>query len=299
MIWLIGNRGMLGTELSLLFESRGLSFFGTDRECDITDLDSLLRGPGDRKVEWVINCSAYTAVDKAEDEEELARRINARGAGNAARVAREMGARMIHISTDYVFSGSGNRPYLEEDPVQPLGAYGRTKAEGETLVREACSEHFILRTAWLYGRHGKNFVYTMLKLMSTRSELSVVSDQWGSPTWTRDLALAIVSIITSDSRAYGTYHYTNEGETTWYDFAREIQRLGRESGLLQSEGFIRPLTSAEYPTKDQRPSYSVLSKRKIGSILGIKPPQWRGSLESFMQDLSKHGIPQSEKSGNV
>jgi dTDP-4-dehydrorhamnose reductase len=149
VIWLIGNKGMLGTELSLVLESRGLDHFGTDRECDITDLSALRSGAAGKKIEWIVNCSAYTAVDRAEDEEAVARRINALGAENVAKIAQEIGAKMIHISTDYVFAGDGERPYLEDDPIAPTGAYGRTKAEGEALARAACDRLFILRTAWL------------------------------------------------------------------------------------------------------------------------------------------------------
>jgi len=278
---------MLGTELGLVLAARGLECFGTDRECDITDLSALRSGSAGKKIEWIVNCSAYTAVDKAEDEEALARRINAEGAGNIAKLASDIGARMIHISTDYVFSGDGKRPYLEDDTIAPTGAYGRTKAEGEALVRAACARHFILRTAWLYG---KNFVYTMLRLMSEKGDVGVVLDQHGSPTWSYDLASAIASIIGDKSEAFGTYHFTNEGETNWYDFTLEIYRLGREYGLIAKEATVRPLTTDQYPSKVKRPAYSVLSKSKIRKTLGIEPPLWQDSLKAFISDLAKNGI---------
>jgi len=289
MIWLIGNKGMLGTELGLILAAKGLEHFGSDRECDITDLAALRSGARGKRIEWIVNCSAYTAVDKAEEEEALARRINATGAENIAIVASEIGARMIHISTDYVFGGEGTRPYLEDEPVAPAGAYGRTKAEGEALVRSACPRHFILRTAWLYGRYGKNFVYTMLRLMGEKGEVDVVSDQRGSPTWAHDLAAAIATIAESRSEAYGNYHYTNSGETNWFEFAREIERLGGKYGLLKKGATVRPLTSAQYPSKVKRPSYSVLSKEKTERAFGIAPPPWQASLEAFIADLANNG----------
>ena len=198
---------------------------------------------------------------------------------------------MIHISTDYVFAGNSDKQYSEEDRIDPVGAYGRTKADGEAFVRQECSNHFILRTAWLYGRHGSNFVYTMLRLMGERSSIGVVADQKGSPTWTRDLAAAIVKIIDTFPNAFGTYHFTNEGETTWYDFAKEISRLGLAKGLLDQEIEIKPLRTEEYPTKARRPAYSVLSKRKIREALGCITPDWKISLGIFLSDLAERGFP--------
>ena len=289
LIWLIGDKGMLGTELSHLLASQGLEFFGTDRDCDITEPEALRAGADGRKIDWIVNCSAYTAVDKAEAEEDLARRINARGALNIAREAEELGARLVHISTDYVFDGKASSPYLEDDPIAPTGAYGRTKAEGEALVRSSCPRHFILRTAWLYGRHGKNFVYTMLKIMAEKGEVAVVADQRGSPTWTRDLAGAIVTIIQSGSEAYGTYHYT---EPRGDDLVR-LRPGNPPPGPLPrhpcANPTLRPLTSDEFPSKVKRPSYSVLSKDKIRKNLDIEPPAWQDSLENFIAELTSEG----------
>ena len=292
MIWVVGNRGMLGTDLCGLLEAAGLRYFGTDKECDIADLAALRETGQGRKIKWIVNCAGYTAVDKAEDEEALAHRINALGAKNIALYARELGGALIHISTDYVFSGTASTPYQEDDQVGPLSAYGRTKAESEVQVREECSRHFILRTAWMYGRHGSNFAYSMLRLMRERSSIGVVADQRGSPTWTRDLAAAITRIIDTSSVAFGTYHFTDEGETTWYDFAKEISRLGLENGLLNREIEIKPLRTEEYPCKARRPRYSVLSKRKIHETLGCVTPDWKASLGMFMRDLSERGFPE-------
>ena len=288
MIWLIGSKGMLGTELAEVLTASGLAWAGSDRETDIRDpqaLQSWLAAPGGangQNVDWIVNCSAYTAVDKAEDEEELARGINALGAGNIARLAATIGARLIHISTDYVFRGNSTQPYIETDAVAPQGAYGRTKAEGESLVSNLCPHNFIIRTAWLYGQHGPNFVDTMLRLMRERDSIGVVADQHGTPTWAFDLARAIAAIIKREPASFGIYHFTNAGQTTWHEFAGEIQRLGLEYGLLDHACSIKPLTTAEYPTKAQRPAYSVLSKDKIMAA-GIAVPEWKASLHAFFE----------------
>lgn len=286
MIWLIGNKGMLGQELSHILDENKIGYFGTDREADIRDIEVLREYVTGKKVEWIVNCSAYTAVDKAEDEEELARSINATGAGNIAQIANEISATLIHISTDYVFKGDGTRPYLESDPVDPQGAYGRTKAEGESLIAEKCLKHFIIRTAWLYGQYGPNFVSTMLKLMKERNSISVVADQKGTPTWAFDLATAIFFIINLKKDHYGIYHYTNAGETTWFEFAKEIQNLGRSLGILSHDCSVNPITSDQYPSKVKRPMWSVLSKEKIKNFLGVIPPEWKESLKIYLKGIT-------------
>jgi dTDP-4-dehydrorhamnose reductase len=291
MIWLIGNKGMLGTELSAVFGARGMTFVGSDREVDIRDIRELRRFARESAGEtggfgWIVNCSAYTAVDRAEEEEEVARGINAAGAGNIAAVAREIGAAMLHVSTDYVFRGDGDKPYLESEPMDPAGAYGRTKAEGERLVAAACERHFIVRTAWLYGRHGPNFVYTMLKLMRAKEAIGVVHDQRGTPTWSYDLANAMADIVSANSGKYGVYHFTNEGQTDWHGFAQEIHKLGRELGILSRDCAVNPITSDQYPSKVKRPAWSVLSKAKIADELGIKPPEWKKSLRAFLEGVA-------------
>ncbi|PKL08144.1 MAG: dTDP-4-dehydrorhamnose reductase [Spirochaetae bacterium HGW-Spirochaetae-7] len=282
MIWLTGNKGMLGTELSLLLKAKNLSFVGTDRDVDILDAVALENFADGKGITTIINCAAYTAVDKAEDEEALALRLNAEGPGNIARLGAHIGARVIHVSTDYVFSGNGTKPCLESDPVSPTGAYGRTKAEGERRVFSAAPDSIIIRTAWLYGKHGPNFVATMIKLMAAKDEIGVVADQRGSPTWAYDLSCAIADIAVRPDFPAGIYHYTGDGETTWYDFAQEIQRLGRVHGLLDHDCRVRPLSTDQYPTKTRRPAYSVLSKDKIKSQ-GIPIPHWEFSLQAFFQ----------------
>jgi dTDP-4-dehydrorhamnose reductase len=312
MIWLIGDKGMLGTELSRLFEKEGLPFTGTDRQVDITDpaaLASFAEGEAaaGRPVDWIVNCAAYTAVDRAEDDRETCRRLNADGAANVARTARNIGARLVHFSTDYVFDGRGVRdaasgalrPYREEDPAGPIGVYGLTKRDGENGVMENNPRSYIIRTAWLYGQYGGNFPATMLRLMNERDEVRVVNDQRGSPTWARDLAGLTAEIIRAvlwdRPPACGIYHYTNEGSITWFDFAREIYDAGRGLGLITKACAVRPCTSAEYPAKVTRPAYSVLDKTKIKTALGITIPPWDLSLRHYLAVLAGERGPAPEE----
>lgn len=298
MIWVVGSRGMLGTELCRQLGAGGAGFVGTDREVDILDPAALEAFAAGKKIDWIVNCAAYTAVDRAEDEPELCARLNVEGPGNLAALASRIGAAFLHVSTDYVFDGSGTRPYREDDPVGPTGVYGRTKADGETAVRAACPRHVILRTAWLYGKDGPNFVYTMLRLMKERESIGVVADQRGSPTRAADLAAAIATIAGAGgegegtgaaaigSRGYGTYHYTNADECTWYEFAQAIRAVGREFGVLDRDCRIEALSTAQYPTKARRPAYSVLSKEKIVADYGVAVPGWRESLRGFMAEIA-------------
>jgi len=306
VIWLIGCNGMLGTELSLLLKKNALAFAGTDREVDIADSKALGDfaekrtlpdggQSGGEPFNWIINCAAYTAVDKAEDDVETCRRLNTLGAADIATCAKNIGARLIHISTDYVFDGKGIaeesgkpdlRPYREDDETNPTGVYGLTKRDGEFQITEKNPRSFIIRTAWLYGKHGGNFVNTMLRLMNERDEVKVVDDQRGSPTWTFDLASLILTLIkTVDSGKnvpFGIYHFTNEGNITWFEFAKEIYRQGRELGIIKKECAVKPCTSAEYPAKVKRPAFSVLDKSKIKSALEIDIPSWEKSLKEFL-----------------
>ena len=288
MIWLIGNKGMLGTELTSALAVAGLPAVGTDREVDILAPAALQAFAAGKDISWLVNCAAYTAVDKAEEQEDIALRLNAEGPANLAALAHSLGARLLHLSTDYVFSGSATEPYTEDTLVSPASAYGRTKAEGERRVMAAAPDSVIMRTAWLYGRHGPNFVYTMLRLMKERTTLGVVADQHGTPTSAADLSAAIVCLVTLPRLPAGIYHYTNAGATTWYDFAREIHRLGRLNSLLERDCVINSLTTAEYPTKAARPAYSVLSKEKI-QALGVQVPGWEESLAGFIAGLKQGG----------
>ncbi len=288
MIWLVGNKGMLGTELSRVIESRGSECVGTDREVDVTNEETVrsFARELDRKggLDWIVNCAAYTAVDKAEDDRELCERLNVRAPGILALIANEVGASFLHISTDYVFNGDGDRPYREDDDTDPTGYYGLTKRDGERIALAANPRTLIIRTAWLYGQYGNNFVKTMIRLMGEKDAIKVVNDQRGSPTWAFDLAETIATVIDADPAVpYGIYHFSNNGDITWFDFAREIYRLGREKGIIQRACDVIPCTSAEYPSKVRRPPYSVLDKRKIESALGVSIPSWQESLSKYLE----------------
>ena len=306
MIWLIGSTGMLGSEIAELLKKNSIPFVGTGSEIDITDFDQLNafaqsheRKPSGiqsaERITWIVNCAAYTAVDKAEEEEEKARLVNTTGPLNIARVARAIGAKLIHISTDYVFDGSAGTPYTEDMAVCPVGVYARTKADGEKAVQKEMTQYYIFRTSWLYGFYGKNFVYTMTSLMNKGNELKVVCDQRGTPTCASTLASVIVRVIEGAENAtklfghhaalpYGVYNVSDEGETTWFDFAKEIYRLGKKYKRISCDCALSPCTTAEYPTKAKRPAYSILSKAKIQKEAGIKLPQWKDALEHFIKD---------------
>lgn len=311
MIWLIGNKGMLGSEVSRQLKEAKFPFVGTDKETDITDASALENFannvltdsyfPSDlphseRRITWIINCSAYTNVEKAEEDVELAEKLNSQGPLNIARLARKIGAKLIHISTDYVFNGKGKVPYTEEMPKEPLGIYGKTKSQGEEAIQKEMNTYYILRTAWLYGFDGKNFVYTMTNAMNKHDAVKVVNDQKGTPTCAVDLAEIIVKIITKSKKAkglfgkdsapaFGIYHFTDEGETTWFEFTQEIYRLGKKYGRITNECTVNPCTTQEYGAKVERPAYSVLSKEKISKELKIKIPDWQISLEKFIKNI--------------
>ncbi len=312
MIWVIGAEGMLGQEVVKLLEENKLTCIKTGHELDISNyaaleafikeqetkayLSSHSRGdPSDRKVKWIINCAAYTAVEKAEKEKKEALLVNATGAENIARAARYCCARLIHISTDYVFDGSASSPYDEDQPKRPLGSYGESKSLGEDAIQKQMTQYYIIRTAWLYGPKKNNFVYTMTKLMNSRPEIKVVADQKGTPTYAPDLAEVILKIIKTTPESiditsskknalpYGIYNYTNEGETTWYEFAQEIYRLGKKYLRISNECSVSPCTTEEFGAKVERPHYSVLSKKKISQGLKLKIPSWKQSLEKFIK----------------
>lgn len=288
MIWLVGCKGMLGTDLGKAFTQAGLDWVGTDREVDFTDPQALEAFGQGKAIEWVVNCAAYTAVDRAEDEPEFCRKLNVEGPACLARWCQNHQASLVHISTDYVFSGTGNQPYTEADPVAPQGVYGQTKADGEEAVRNGCARHYILRTAWLYGASGPNFIYTMLRLMGNKDTLGVVADQWGAPTWTVDLAGVLVALIQRGGGDWGTYHTSGEGRCSWHKFAEAILEEGRTQGLLDPSKVvaINALTTDQYPTKARRPAWSVLSKEKLKTTFGLTFPDWRSSLNKFLISLT-------------
>ena len=248
---------------------------------DITDEDAVERIVTDRAINVIVNCAAYTAVDAAEDNEPLAARLNADAVGILARVAKRHGARMVHISTDYVFDGQGCIPYTEEMTTNPQSAYGRTKLAGEHLLLDTLGDDaVILRTAWLYSPYGKNFVKTMLALGKEKPALNVVFDQVGSPTCARDLAHAIVTVITAEQWYPGIYHFSNEGVISWFDFTLAIHRLAGITGCD-----VQPCHSDEFPAKAHRPAYSVLDKTRFKSTFGVTVPYWLDSLEDTLKRL--------------
>lgn len=284
MIWVIGYKGMLGSEICRQLTENNIQFVRSDVDVDITDIEALEQFAKCWAVTWIINCAAYAAVDKAESDIELAHKLNVEGPENIAKVAKKYGAKLIHISTDYVFDGTGDTPRTEDMPVAPIGVYGVTKAAGEKAVRNNTDKYYILRTAWLYGWAGKNFVYTMIRAMNTHDAVKVVNDQKGTPTFAGDLANVILTIISKKGTVpYGIYHCTDLGEITWWDFTNEIKKQGIEKGLVTNkECVVNPCTTDEYPTPAKRPAYSVLSKDKIQKTLGIKLPDWKESLSKFL-----------------
>lgn len=284
MLWLIGCKGMLGSEISRQLKENCIEYAGSDIDVDITDPEALEKFASGKEISYIVNCSAYTAVDKAESDAELAERLNVNGPENIARLASKINAKMIHISTDYVFDGSAKVPYTEEVLVNPCTIYGKTKAIGENKVRENLAAHYIIRTAWLYGWAGKNFVYTMIKAMNTHESVKVVNDQMGTPTFAGDLASVIINIIQKDSVPYGTYHCTDLGEISWWDFTNEIKKMGLESGYIQNKDCkVLACSTEDYPTPARRPLYSVLCKDKIQNALGLKLPDWKESLSVFLK----------------
>jgi len=283
-VWLVGAKGMLGQAVSRALGATGVEYTATDAEVDFTDAAVVASYVERERPDWIVNCAAYTAVDQAEDEESLALRLNAAGPANLAAAAANTGASLLHISTDYVFDGTLDRPYREDDEPAPESAYGRTKLAGEEAVRSHLDRHVIIRTAWLYGHGGKNFVETMLRLMEERDELTIVDDQLGSPTNADDLAAAITRVVTHEAPTYGTFHFSGAGECSWYGFASEIYRQGRESGLLTRECTLTPVTSDQFPQKAKRPANSRLSKERIGEAYGVVPEPWQESLRRYLTE---------------
>ena len=282
-ILVTGANGQLGNEMRVVSKGSSDRYIFTDvEELDITNRDAVTNFVKENDIKVVVNCAGYTNVEKAEDEEKLAELINAQAVEYLALACRENHATLIHISTDYVFGGNeGNTPRKENEPVNPTGAYGRTKLHGEQAIWKVGCNYLIIRTAWLYSEFGNNFVKTMRKLTSERDKLNVVFDQIGTPTYAFDLANVIFKII--EERRYdkltGIYHFSNEGVISWYDFAKEICELSGNSCDIQ------PCHSDEFPSKVKRPSYSVLDKTKIKNSLNITIPHWKESLKKCINNL--------------
>lgn len=273
-----GTKGQLGYDVVNELEKRGHTAVAVDiEEMDITDAVSVERVITEAEVEAVIHCAAYTAVDAAEDNVEICRRVNAEGTENIAKVCKKLDLKMIYISTDYVFDGEGERPWEPDDERYPLNVYGQTKYEGELAVEKYLEKYFIVRIAWVFGVNGKNFIKTMLKLSETHEELNVVDDQVGSPTYTYDLAVLLVDMVESDK--YGRYHATNEGLCTWYEFAKEIFR---QAGV---EVKVNPVTSDMFPAKAKRPKNSRMSKDKLDANGFHRLPTWQDALERYLSEI--------------
>jgi len=277
-----GAGGQLGRELQALAAAfPSLEFVFADRsQLAIDDPGRIASFFDDNRPDWCINCAAYTAVDKAETEKEAAFRINGDAPGWLARACKVVGARMIHISTDYVFDGSSSTPLREDDKTDPINVYGASKLEGEDkALREHPDGTLIIRTSWVYSEFGNNFVKTMMRLMGERPSISVVNDQIGSPTYAADLAAAILHIVTGSNWSPGIYNYSNEGVISWYDFALAIRTL------IGSSCQVNPIPSASFPTPARRPHYSLLDKSLIGKTYGLSIPDWHDSLEVCISRL--------------
>ena len=280
-ILITGCNGQLGNEMQLLEkENPQHSYFNTDvAELDITDEAAIVKFVEDNEIDGIVNCAAYTAVDKAEDNQELCRKLNTVAPGYLAAAVEKRGGWMIQISTDYVFDGTNHTPYTEDEPTCPNSVYGSTKLEGEQAAQKGCKRTMIIRTAWLYSTFGNNFVKTMIRLGKEKPELGVIFDQIGTPTYARDLAVAIFAAI-NQGVVPGIYHFSNEGVISWYDFTKAIHRI---AGITTCH--VRPLHTAEYPTPANRPHYSVLDKTKIKQTYNLEIPYWEASLAECVKKL--------------
>jgi dTDP-4-dehydrorhamnose reductase len=285
MIWLIGNQGMLGKEIERELKNNELKFIASGKELDITDLDCLINYSKNKEINWIINCSAFTAVDKAEAENETAYKINASAINNLTKLAEKLDSTLIHFSTDYIFDGNKTTPYTEDDIPNPINIYGKSKLLGEQNIINKLKKYFIFRTAWLYGRTGNNFPLTMIKLFYEKEMINVVNDQFGSPTYTKDISEFIIFLIIKDAKEYGIYNFTNEGKTTWYEFAKEIFLLLQEKGIKTKCTQINPISAEYYPTKAKRPKNSYLSKEKVKTVFNIKIRNWQDALAEFINTL--------------
>ncbi len=282
-ILVTGAYGQLGSEMREILETShpGLTVYTDADTLDITDRKALESLIGKGEFTHIVNCAAYTAVDKAETDQSQCYKINSEAVNNIASVASAIGVKVLHISTDYVFDGKTYRPYRESDKVNPLSTYGNSKRKGEMVLLSMCPDAIIVRTGWLYSPHGLNFVKTMLRLGQEKKEIGVVCDQVGTPTYARDLADTITSILFARQWIPGIYHFSNEGACSWYDFSKMVFRL-----TGNNECKVNPLTSEDYPTAATRPHYSILDKSLIKKTYGIRIPFWVDSLEKCLQRIN-------------
>lgn len=281
-ILVTGANGQLGSELRSVLERDfpGASIFTDVDELNLIDAKAVEAFIINNDITHIVNCAAYTAVDRAEEEKRQCTEINTDAVKNLAMAADANGAKIIHISTDYVFDGTNHRPYKESDKVNPISQYGTTKRKGETALLALSPEAIIIRTAWLYSSYGNNFVKTMLRLADTQKEIRVVCDQIGTPTYARDLANAISKVLQSHQWVSGIYHFTNEGAASWYDFAKAIFRIAGKNVK------VTPIPTEDYPTPASRPFYSILDKSRIKATYGVEIPHWEESLQDCIKQIN-------------
>lgn len=281
-ILVTGAAGQLGSELRNILEKRmpGITLYTDIHELDLTNEEAVKRFIIDNEISHVVNCAAYTSVEKAEQEQALCAKINTDTVKNIAATASDYGIKVIHISTDYVFDGTAHTPYKESEKVNPISTYGTTKRKGEMVLLSMCPDAIIIRTSWLYSPYGNNFVKTMMRLGKERNELSVVCDQIGTPTYALDLAKAIYAILTARQWIPGIFHFSDEGACSWYDFTKAIHRI---AGITSCQ--VSPILTDDYPTAASRPPYSVLDKTKIKRTYGITIPHWEESLKECIERI--------------
>lgn len=282
-ILVAGANGQLGTEMYNVLEEKnpGITLYTDIDQLDLTDKKAVELFVVKNEITHIVNCAAYTAVDKAEEDKALCAAVNVDAVKNIALAADSIGAKVIHISTDYVFDGTAHRPYKESDKVNPVSQYGTTKRAGETALIALAPDSIIIRTSWLYSPYGKNFVKTMIALGKERNELKVVSDQIGTPTYAADLAKAIYQILMSHQWVEGIYHYSNEGACSWYDFTKAIHRI---AGVENCD--VQPIPTEDYPTAAARPYYSILDKSLIRATYGVETPYWEDSLRECIKRIN-------------
>lgn len=297
-VWLAGSKGMLARAVRERLQEASIESVETDLELNITDADAVRAHLASGQFTHIVNCAAYTRVDDAEKDEATAQRVNADGPGILADAAAQTGVSLVHFSTDYVFDGKGQRPYLETDPCNPQGAYARTKLSGEQKVMASLASDgkrgvYIIRTSWLFGEGGNNFVQTMLRLMTINEELRVVHDQVGRPTYTADLAQAALTLAGilghNGPCAAGIYHFANAGAISWFEFTKGIFAAAQQLGLPIKTSQITPVTTAEFPRPAPRPAYSVLSTDRYQSATGMVPRNWTAALGDYLQNV-RQGI---------
>ncbi|VAX13540.1 dTDP-4-dehydrorhamnose reductase [hydrothermal vent metagenome] len=288
-ILITGAGGQLGHEILHMLQNKGVKAIGIGRkDVDFSQPQQVAAYIASQRADWVINCAAYTQVDKAEDDAELAFRVNRDAAKAVAEGVQSYAGRLLQVSTDFIFDGKQSHPYRENDKAAPLGIYGQSKWEGEQAVRKILPQAIILRTAWVYGAHGNNFVKTILRLASEREELGIIDEQVGNPSWTFDISQVMYALIEKDCA--GIYHFSNEGAASWYDFALAIVEEAQSLGFAFKIRTVNPIPTHAYPTPAARPAYSVLSKEKIRAEINYKIPHWRESLKTMLQELRETGV---------